>query len=123
MTTYLSAETILDADDLKHEDVDVPEWGGTVRVQELTGTDRDKFEAGFVGGGSKPTVNTSGLEGFRARLAAAALVNADGKRMFRSDAEVVRLGKKSAAALQRVCDVAMRLSGLNQGDVEELTGN
>ncbi|MCI0384591.1 hypothetical protein [Streptomyces sp. CNQ085] len=122
MTQYLSAEQILGAPDLKTEDVPVPEWGGTVRVQELSGADRDKFESSFVttSGGQAVAVDSGGLVGFRARLAAASIVDENGKRMFRSDAEVKRLGAKSAAALQRVCEAAMRLSGLTEQDVEEL---
>lgn len=122
MTTYLSADAILDSDDLSYEDVEVPEWGGTVRVRELPGTERDKFEAAFVGKDGA-SLRAEGLEGFRARLAAAALVDADGKPLFRSAAEIKRLGEKSANALQRVADVAVRLSGLTAADVEELTGN
>ena len=122
MTQYLSAEQILGADDLGYEDVAVPEWGGTVRVRELPGTERDKFEAQFVGKDGA-SLRTEGLEGFRSRLAAAAIVDADGKVVFRSAAETKRLGEKSATALQRVCDVAMRLSKMNEADVKELTGN
>ncbi|MEU1908105.1 hypothetical protein [Streptomyces hygroscopicus] len=121
-TTYLSAEQILSANDLAYEDVPVPEWGGTVRVRELPGTERDKFEAQFVGKDGA-SIRAEGLEGFRARLAAAAIVDGDGKPLFRSAAEAKRLGEKSATALQRVVDVAMRLSGLTGQDVEDLTGN
>jgi hypothetical protein len=123
MTTYLSADQILGADDLDYEDVPVPEWGGTVRVRELPGTERDKFEAQFVGGKDGASIRAEGLEGFRARLASAAIVDGDGKPLFRSAAETKRLGEKSATALQRVVDVAMRLSGLTGQDVEDLTGN
>ena len=122
MTQYLSADQILSADDLKYEDVPVPEWGGTVRVRELTGTERDKFEGQFVGKDGT-SVRAEGIEGFRARLAVASLVDGDGKPLFRSAAETKRLGEKSAAALQRVCDVAIRLSGIREADVKELTGN
>ncbi|MFF7310561.1 hypothetical protein [Streptomyces sp. NPDC008137] len=122
VTQYLSAEQILGADDLAYEDVPVPEWGGTVRVRELPGTERDKFEAQFVGKDGA-SVRAEGLEGFRARLAAASIVDADGKQLFRSVAEVKRLGEKSARALQRVCDVATRLSKMSEEDVKELTGN
>ncbi|AVH57889.1 MULTISPECIES: hypothetical protein [Streptomyces] len=120
--TYLSAEQILGADDLKYEDVEVPEWGGTVRVREMPGTERDKFEAQFVGKDGA-SVRAEGLEGFRARLAAATIVDAEGKQLFRSAAEVKRLGEKSAAALQRVCDVATRLSRMSEDDVQDLAGN
>lgn len=122
MTSYLSAEQILNSDDLTYEDVKVPEWGGTVRVRELPGTERDKFEAQFVGKDGA-SVRAEGLEGFRSRLAAAAIVDEHGKQMFRSAAETKRLGEKSASALQRVCDTAMRLSKMNDDDVKELAGN
>lgn len=122
MTQYLSAEQILGADDLSYEDVSVPEWGGTVRVRELPGTERDKFESQFVGKDGA-SIRAEGLEGFRSRLAAAAIVDKDGKVLFRSAAETKRLGEKSAAALTRVCDVAVRLSKLSDEDVKELTGN
>ncbi len=41
----LTKDDILGADDLATEDVEVPEWGGCVRVRALTGTERDAFEA------------------------------------------------------------------------------
>ncbi|MHC3391293.1 hypothetical protein ACLQ2E_17835 [Streptomyces lavendulocolor] len=122
MTTYLSAEQILDAEDLDYEDVPVPEWGGTVRVRGLSGTDRDKIEASMANSAGT-ALAVDKLAGFRARLAAAAIVDENGKRMFRSEAETRRLGEKSATALQRVCDVAMRLSGLTEDDQAELLGN
>ncbi|MFW3459709.1 hypothetical protein ACN24K_01780 [Streptomyces microflavus] len=123
MTNYLSAEQILDADDLAIEDVPVPEWGGTVRVKGMSGTERDRFEAGFIGGDMKQLPPDKALEHYRARIAAACLVDHAGKKMFRSVGEVKRLSDKNAEALQRVVDVANRLSGLTEEDVEELTGN
>ncbi|MEU0309785.1 hypothetical protein [Streptomyces cyaneofuscatus] len=122
-TNYLSAEQILDADDLAIEDVPVPEWGGTVRVKGMSGTERDRFEAGFVGNDMKQLPKDKALEHYRARIAAACLVDHAGNKMFRSVGEVRRLSEKNAEALQRVVDVANRLSGLTQEDVEELTGN
>ncbi|MER5892403.1 hypothetical protein [Streptomyces sp. NPDC001876] len=123
MTTYLSAEQILDAADLSIEDVHVPEWGGTVRVKGMSGTERDRFEAGFVGNDMKQLPKDKALEYYRARVAAACLVDQAGNKMFRSVGEIKRLSDKSAEALQRVVDVANRLSGLTEDDVEELTGN
>ena len=42
--TLLSKTAILCANDLKTEDVDVPEWGGAVRVRSFTGRARDAFD-------------------------------------------------------------------------------
>lgn len=121
--TYLSAEQILDADDLQREEVAVPEWGGTVLVQGMNGTDRDRFEAQLLNEKMDGVSKDKAMDQYRARLAAFTLVTPDGKRMFRSDAEVKRLGQKSAQALTRVVEVGSRLSGLTDSDVEELTGN
>lgn len=114
----LSREQILDAPDRKTEDVDVPEWGGTVRVRSLSGAERDAYEAGIVqlrGDGSRKIT----LANARARLVALTVCDEGGNRLF-SEADVTALGEKSAAALERVFDVARRLSRLSDEDVEEL---
>lgn len=120
---YLSADQILDADDLVAEDVPVPEWGGTVLVRGMSGTDRDKFEAAMMNDTMSGVSKDRALDRYRARLAASCIVDADGKRLFRSDAEIRRLGEKSALALTRVVEVASRLSGLTDADADELLGN
>jgi hypothetical protein len=114
----LSRDAILGAPDRKTEDVDVPEWGGTVRIRSLSGTERDAFEASMV------QINASGgrqvkLENIRARLVALTAVDEEGERLF-SDKDVKELGQKSAAALDRVWDASQRLSGLSDEDVQEL---
>ena len=42
--TLLTKSAILAANDLKTQDVDVPEWGGAVRVRAFSGRERDAFE-------------------------------------------------------------------------------
>jgi hypothetical protein len=117
---YLTRDVILQADDLLVEDVEVPEWGGVVRVRGLTGAERDDFEASVVEQrGKKTRLN---MQNFRAKLVVRVAINGDGQRLF-SDKDASRLGQKSAAALQRVFEVAQRLSGLSDQDVEELVGN
>lgn len=118
--SLLSRDEILEAADITTEDVDVPEWGGTVRVMALSGWERDKFEAALVSGrGRNRSVK---LDNVRAKMVATSIVDEHGERMF-SDADVAALGRKSAAALQRVFEVAQRLSGLSDEDAEELAGN
>lgn len=116
--SLLTRDQILAVDDITTEDVDVPEWGGTVRVKGMSGAERDKFEAGSLKGkGKNRDVNLANL---RARLVAASCVDEHGQLLFKPyDIEI--LGRKSAAALGRVYDVAQRLAGLTDEDVEELT--
>lgn len=116
----LTRDMILQANDLPTEDVEVPEWGGAVRVRTLSGRERDQFEASVVEQhGKRQRIDTRDL---RAKLVALAVVDERGQRMF-TEADVVTLSGKSAAALQRVFDVARRLSGLSDQDVEELEKN
>jgi hypothetical protein len=112
------ASAVLDLPDLADELVEVPEWGYRLRVRSLTGAERDAFEASLLESrGKSREVN---LRNMRAKLVAASVRRSDDKRVF-SDAQVEALGKKNAAALQRVFRVAQRLSGLGEDEVEELT--
>lgn len=118
----LSRESILAAEDLIFEEVDVPEWGGKVRVRTLLGSERDDFEQSMVkqARGKEASVN---IRNIRAKLVALTVVDAEGKRLFTKREDVDALGRKSAAALDRVFDVAQRLAGLRPEDVEELAKN
>lgn len=115
--TLLSREAIFAAIDLKHEDVEVPEWGGTVRVRMMTGAERDAFSAAMVDEDGKPR-----LTDYTARLVAATVVGDDGERVFTAD-DVEALGRKSAIALARVFAVADRINKLGAEAVEAAAGN
>ena len=113
----LTKQQILDAADTKTEEVEVPEWGGNVRIQTMTGYARDAFESSITGkNGGVNTVN------IRAKLVAACIVDDDGELMF-AEKDVAKLGKKSAAALERVFAAAQKLNRISDGDVEELAKN
>jgi len=114
----LSRDAILSADDLPRQEVDVPEWGGTVFVRSMSGLERDTFETSLTNGKDK-SVN---LKNIRARLVCLTAVDDNGERLF-ADGDEDALGKKSAAALDRIFTVAQKLNGLNSSDVEELAEN
>lgn len=130
--TLLNRDAILAADDREYEDVECPEWGGTVRVRAMSGTERDSYEASCVQ--ERPVYDGRGrpvkgqyefrrtLDNVRAKLVVRCVVNEDGSRMF-EDGDAFALGEKSAAALDRVFDVAARLSRISDSDIEELAGN
>lgn len=117
----LTRDQIMQADDLRTELIAVPEWGGEVIVKALTGRERDAFEASIAGERQGKRVKLD-LENIRARFVAACVVDEAGQPLF-YPSDVALLGEKSAAALQRVFEVGQRLSGLSDGDVEELAGN
>ena len=106
---------------LKVEEISIPEWGGRrVRVREMTGAERDKYEADLVlSSGAKPA---DVLVNLRARLAVLTMVDEKGERLF-IDADADKLGRQSGAALERVAEVAERLSLLSKKSLEELAEN
>ena len=116
---FLNKQEILAKEDLKTEDVFVPEWDAWVKVRTLNASERDHFEAGTVQRNGKKT--TTNLENIRARLCLLCLVCEDGERLF-AEEDTYPLGGKSAAALDRIFTVAQRLNGLRDEDVTELAG-
>lgn len=113
----LNKAAILLADDLKHEDVEVPEWGGTVRVRVMTGAERDEFRTSIATEeGSVPVGR------FSVALLAATLIDEQGARLFTME-EIDQLAEKSGTSIDKPALVAMRLNGLGGGAVEEAVKN
>lgn len=117
MSKYLTPKQILDAEDRKFKDLDVPEWGGTVRISTLSGKARDRFEGSILN--KQGGVNHQNI---RAKLCAACLVDEDGKLMF-TENEIERLGEKSCTALDKVFAEAQKLNGIGQAEIDELAKN
>jgi hypothetical protein len=114
----LTRDAILAADDIRTETVEVPEWGGSVIVKGMTGQQRDSFEEAITAQRGKDYVVN--FRNFRSKLIVRCVVDENGVQLF-GPTDVEALGKKSAAALQRVFKVAQKLSGLGDDEVEELT--
>ena len=113
----LNRDDILKAQDIQIEELQVPEWGGSVFVKGMTGAERDSFEASIVETRGKNTkVN---MQNIRAKLVAYSACDKEGTLLFEPK-DIKDLGKKSAAALQRVFDKASELSGISEKDIGEL---
>ena len=119
MYKILNRTEILEANDIKIQEVAVPEWGedAAVYVKGMTGAERDKFEGSLITlRGKDKQMNMANI---RAKLASMTICDEKGKRLFNEN-DVQSLSQKSASALQRVFAVAQRLSGISDEDVEEL---
>ncbi len=113
----LTRDDIFDIQDIEIESLDVPEWGGMLYVKGMTGTERDRFEASII---DKPGKNARvKMDNIRAKLCAETICDEQGVKLF-TPGDIKKLGEKSAAALQRVFDVAQRLSGITEEDIDEL---
>ena len=120
----LDKTAILSHTTIQKELVGVPEWGGEVWVKELTGKERDSYEAEIfqIKSNGRKTETKFMHANIRARLLVLSIVNDDGVRLF-EDYELESLGNLGALALDRLFTVAQRLSGFTEKDVEELEGN
>ena len=121
----LNRDAILGVNDILTEKVDVPEWGGEVIVRGLTGEERDAYE------GSRRQIRNAGTpqqeliilsDNMRANLLVKCLIDENGERLF-ADKDAGLLGMKNGRTLDRLFDVASRLSGMSDEEAEELEGN
>ena len=115
--TILNRSAILGVVDLKTVDVDVPEWGGTVRLQSLTGAQRDAYSRSMIGADNKPV-----YDNYAAKLIAVSVVDETGALCFTLD-DVEALAAKSAAPIQRLYEAASKLNGMTNGALEAAEGN
>ena len=107
----ISRDQILSASDIEYKEIDVPEWGGTVRIASMNGADREVFETVWINQAGEETTQ------IRATLVALSIVDENGDRLF-SPEDIEALGKKSCKALSRVFEVAQKLNGIGEDDVK-----
>lgn len=134
-TGYLSRDEILDAEDREYRDVDVPEWGGRVRVASLGAAARVEFlgrigagvpagAAAAIARGEDPSdlgfgkIDAAAILREMPWVVAQAVVDGDGELLFSLE-DVDRLSRRSFAALQRVFDAACEISGLAKKGVDD----
>lgn len=116
--TFLTRDQILETDDRKYDTVECPEWGGTVRLRSITGTQRDAYEESLVRtNGSDRKMN---LRNARAKMIILCAVDQAGRPLFTSE-DLSALGRKNAAPLDRLFDACQALVGMSKRDVEKLT--
>lgn len=129
-------KAIRESDDTVFETITIPEWkdeNGTSRlvtVRSMSGRERDEYENGLLAEskvmvkGRVKTKRKLNMKDVRAKLVVVTVCNAPGDktRVFTDD-DVEWLTEKNGKALDALYEVASRLSGLTDEDLEELTGN
>lgn len=116
-TKTLGRDSILNAADIKYDDVDTPEWGGVTRVRMLTAADRSAFEYWCY-----KNMNTEQVIELHPRVCIACIVDEDGNRIFQDD-DLGVLMQKNGTVLRRVAEAAMKLNKLSADDEEEAVKN
>ena len=112
----LSKSDILEAKDIESEVVKVPEWGGEVMVYGLTLAEKDIWTDSILVDGK------ANMEGATARLCALCIRDEKGKCIF-TDKDITAFSAKSAKAIDRIFQVAQRISGIGQEEIEETVKN
>lgn len=113
----LLRDTILAADDMRSEAVEMPEWGVTVHVRTLSLGDREDFEgeAGPIDAGASNAESV-------ARIVAMTAFDAGGDRIFGVE-DIPALAGKASRPLMRLFNVADRLNRITESQIGALAKN
>lgn len=112
----LTKEQILAADDRRTIELDVPEWGGSVLLAVMSGTERESFEREWTNTEEKLVPQ------YKLKMLRRCLVDSAGAAAF-TDADLDALGKKNAIVLDRLFTECMKLNGFQKDAVEEAAKN
>lgn len=120
--TLLNFDDIVASQDKEYQDVDVPEWGGKVRIATMSGEDRDRWELSMM------QADDSSERGFklnfdaysRVRLVAMCLVDDNFNRIFVTKEQIEKLSQKSGKVMDLLYDVAQRVNGITDSDIDDL---
>ena len=120
--TFLTKKTFMEGSELHMEPLDLTaECGGWVMIKEMTGAERDQYDAmvfGKVKDKDDPNMAAKVMDNIRAKMACMTVCNEDGKRLFNLE-DVKKLGKRSSIALDKIFDKAKEVNGMSD---EEMTG-
>lgn len=106
---FLSAEEILAVEDIKIAEVDVPEWGGVVRLRPMSGEEAEQFVS----------IVSKDKTGAAIKVVAMCAVKEDGLTRLFTEEQVGLLKKKALRAIMRLQKKAMEINGLNEEGLAE----
>lgn len=110
----LNRDQILGASDVQTQDVDVPEWGGIVRISMMSGAARDALQASLV--------DNKKTSFFEAALVAATVVDETGALVFTPE-DIAALQAKNATVLTRVAEASMALNKIGAAAADAAVKN
>lgn len=110
MGKFLSREDILSAA-IKTVEVDVPEWGGKVKVRELSAHEVTTLGIGMVTEDGK--VDRSQVPDMMTQAVVLGAIDEDGERLF-TEQDVELLKGKSFDPIQRIARAVLDMSGMSK---------
>lgn len=110
-------EKIKKADKAELLPVDVPEWGLTVYIKQLTVGERDSFEAEAYSVRDKGLMND-----IRSKFLVRTLCDENGEVLCKPE-EFIQLTRLTSKPMEKLFDAAQKHNSLSDSDVEELAKN
>lgn len=111
-------DKIRNAQDIKSEPVDVPEWDATVEVRTITGAERADIFSQNTDGEGKIVASQAMYQ----LMVAATFDPGTGERLFTPE-DIDWLRGKSAKAVERIASVASRLAGISPDAIKDAEKN
>ena len=106
----LTKDQIAGADDRKSSELEVPEWGGSIKIRSMSGAQAETY--------IKSAQEISGLDAVML-LVSFSVVDEKNELMFPSPEDLKVLGEKNMLVMKRVADECIIVNGLNQEVVAE----
>ena len=119
-SSMLSKDDILAAKDVITDVVEVPEWGGNIRIRSMTGKMRDRYETELA---KQMKGEGKGITNLRALFLSFCIVDDYGKQVFQSPGDVNALGEKNGQVLDRIFDAAAELNHIGTDGIEDAAKN
>ncbi len=98
-------------------EVSVPELGGSVYVQGMTVTQRNKFERQFRTRSGQTSDRK--MQEIRQRMLIACVCDQDGTPLF-TEADIDAIGNQRADIIERLVEAAQKICGMSSDDVDDL---
>jgi hypothetical protein len=108
----LTAEQILSADDLQTKDVEIPEWGGSVRIREISAAEAEA---------AKEAAKGDGMQVFYGMIAKC-VINEAGDPVFTLE-QARQLTTKSNRPLMKLGKAVLGINGMGEEAEAELAKN
>lgn len=110
----LNKDQIFAAQDLQVSYIDIPEWGGQIKVKEMSAADRIEFE--------KQQSSDLKPSEMIVRLVLMTCVDDNNQRIFSND-DLQALEQKSPSILLKIFNESMKINILNSEKIEEKAEN
>jgi hypothetical protein len=110
VTKFLSRDDILSAA-IKTAEVDVPEWGGKVKVRELSAHEVTTLGIGMVT--DDGSIDRSQVPDMMTQAVVLGAIDENGERLF-SEQDIELLKRKSFDPIQRIARAVLDMSGVSK---------